>query len=179
MKWQFLSSLNKLICICLTVLIILCTYFFYFNLCYDFLRIENVLLFVCICLALIIAIIFYFFVKPLRFWPLFYILAILPLPFLANGFINWQQQRSFQDAKVIIAALDRYYATHPYWPKNLEQLQPQYLENIPLQQFGLANAYPFSYYLGNDSNYIFSINKIGSFNNYYLDRELQKWYAHD
>lgn len=73
--------------------------------------------------------------------------------FLSCKLMDYESRLTETKAKLIVNALDKYYVDNEIYPKDISQLVPNYLEEIP-QTSMLQGNKKFEYYKADDGGYI-------------------------
>ncbi len=83
--------------------------------------------------------------------------------------MNYESKLTETKAELIVNALDKYYIENKEYPKEITQLIPDYLEEIP-QTSMLQGNKEFEYYKADDGGYILQ---------YYYGHTLKELYSGD
>jgi hypothetical protein len=107
--------------------------------------------------------------------PLF---LIILFPFFLCGCIDYignpPNERITEPANKIISSLDKYQKAHGKYPDSLAELVPEYLESIPIPQWGVRS---WSYERSESgSSFFMSVKRwASSYEMYYYDHDYKRW----
>lgn len=81
------------------------------------------------------------------------------------------------ESEIVIEALENHFVETGEYPKELKELTPTYLAEVPRAHVGLFVSLPYHYYLG-EGAYVLGFDRPAFFNRTYVGLE-KKWFTRD